>query len=158
MTSSPLRRTPKAARRTRSWRVVRRWSVSTGPCTDCPRDSGRHSCCAPSRDWTLPARRWPWAAPLSRLNRGRHAALAALDSRRSASRWASWLPAAGVAAAAVAVVVVMRGTTEVAGVEQPVTATDFEMLLDEQSLEMLEELEFYSWLESVDLTAGDHVG
>ena len=68
------------------------------------------------------------------------------------------LPAAGVAAAAVAVVVVLRGPGDIAGVEQPVTATDFEILLDEQSLEMLEELEFYSWLESVDLAAGDHVG
>ena len=98
------------------------------------------------------------ARTLSRLNQGRHAALAELDSRHGASRWASWLPAAGVAAAAVAVVVVMRGPADMAGMDQPVTATDFEMLLDEQSLEMLEDLEFYSWLESVDLVAGDHVG
>ena len=33
------------------------------------------------------------SATLSRLNRGRHAALAELDSRGTASRWASWLPA-----------------------------------------------------------------
>ena len=98
------------------------------------------------------------SATLSRLNRSRHAALAELDSRRTASRWASWLPAAGVAAAAVAVVVVLRGPANMAGGEQPVTASDFEILLDEQSLEMLEELEFYSWLESVDLAVSDHVG
>jgi hypothetical protein len=35
------------------------------------------------------------------------------------------------------------------------TATDFEILLNEDNLEMLEELEFYSWL---DLDAGANVG
>lgn len=98
------------------------------------------------------------ANALSRLNRSRHKALAELDSRQSAIRPVRWLPAAGVAAAAVAVVVVMRGPADVGFVEEPVTATDFEILLDEQSLEMLEDLEFYSWLETVDLDADDHVG
>ncbi len=98
------------------------------------------------------------ANALSRLNRGRHEALAELGSGRTVMRPSRWVPAAGVAAAAVAVVVVMRGPAGVDVVPEPVTVTDFEILLDEQSLEMLEDLEFYSWLESVDLDAGDHVG
>ena len=95
---------------------------------------------------------------LSRLNQGRQAALAELGSGRPALRRTRWLPATGVVAAALVTVVIMRGPGEVGFVEEPVTATDFEILLDEQSLEMLEELEFYSWLEGQDLDAGDNVG
>lgn len=98
------------------------------------------------------------ANTLSNLNRGRHAALAELkvgESRRLRSRW---LPLAGVAAAAVVAVIVVRGPTGMDVVIDPVTATDFEMLLDEESLEMLEDLEFYSWLEAADLEANGNVG
>jgi len=41
---------------------------------------------------------------------------------------------------------------------EPDMAADFEILLDEESLEMLEELEFYSWLEFADLEANGNVG
>jgi len=87
------------------------------------------------------------AATLSKLNRGRHAALAELKSpTRSFSRW---MPAAGVAAAVLVAVVVIQTPGGVD--EMPTAVTDMEILLGEDSIEMLEDLEFYSWIDTVDL-------
>jgi hypothetical protein len=38
------------------------------------------------------------------------------------------------------------------------SVTDFEILLEGESLEMLEDLEFYSWLEASDLEPNGNVG
>ena len=97
---------------------------------------------------------------LSRLNRGRQAALAELDGRRSSI--ARWLPATGVAAAAVIAVIMMTSGPAIDDVTGPENVTDMEILLTEDSLEMLENLEFYSWMELVEPeeSAGpeNHVG
>ena len=87
------------------------------------------------------------ASTLSRLNRGRQAALAKLASGNR--RWSHWMPATatGVAAAVFVAVLVMRGPMAVDGIEMPVAATDMEILLGEESIDMLEDLEFYSWLD-----------
>jgi len=87
------------------------------------------------------------AATLSRLHRDRHAALAELQ--RSPVVWTRWAPAAGVAAAVVVAVVFLQtpGCVE----EIPAAVADMEILLGEDSIEMLEELEFYSWIDSVNL-------
>ena len=98
------------------------------------------------------------ASTLSRLNRGRHAALAELESRARSRRKAYWLPATGVAAAAVLAVMIVQGPETPDVAMDPVTASDFEILLDEESLEMFEDLEFYSWLEAADLEANGNVG
>lgn len=98
------------------------------------------------------------AATLSRLNQGRHAALEELKKTRSAGRWVRWMPATGVAAAAIVTVMVMRGPEPGDISIEPVTASDFEMLLEDESLEMLEDLEFYSWLEAADLDTNGNVG
>ena len=82
---------------------------------------------------------------LSRLNRGRHRALEELHARRA--RWVQWTPAVGVAAAAVVAVVIVTGDPAVDEIAPPAMATDLEILLTEDSLEMLEDLEFYSWIE-----------
>ena len=37
-------------------------------------------------------------------------------------------------------------------------ATDFEILLSEDSLDMLEDLEFYSWMDTANLDSGSDVG
>ena len=96
------------------------------------------------------------AATLSRLNQGRHRALAELDRGQSGRGvWLRWVPVTGVAAAALVTVMVMNGQ---APNDQPVTASDFEMLLEEESLEMLDELEFYTWLELADTEANGNVG
>ncbi len=83
----------------------------------------------------------------SRLNRGRHEALAQLQPGANYTQWLRWAPATGVAAAAVMAVVVLTGRPPVDELTPPATAGDFEILLDEESFEMLEELEFYSWID-----------
>ena len=81
----------------------------------------------------------------SKLNRGRQVALAELGSKRPA--WLQWAPAAGVAAAAVVAVLLWTGSPQVDDMTVPTAATDMEILLTEDSLEMLEDLEFYSWID-----------
>lgn len=99
------------------------------------------------------------AATLSRLNRSRQRALAELGGRVTThGHWLRWLPATGVAAAALATVMLMNARPpDVA--QEPVSASDFEMLLDDgDDLEMLEDLEFYSWLDLAGPAAEDNVG
>jgi len=95
------------------------------------------------------------AATLSRLNQGRHKALDELR-RADTVRWGRWLPAAGVAAVAVVMIIVMRGPVVVT--DDPVTASDFEMLIEADNLEMFEDLEFYSLLDEVDQETNGNVG
>ncbi len=85
------------------------------------------------------------ASTRSRLNRGRQAALAELATGRPV--WVQWAPAAGVAAAAVFAVVLWTGNQPVDDLTPEASAADFEILLTEDSFEMLEDLEFYSWIE-----------
>jgi hypothetical protein len=96
------------------------------------------------------------AATLSRLNQGRHAALDVIQGSQPVGLWGRWVPATGVAAAALVTVMVMRGPDTV---DLPTASvTDFEILLEGESLEMLEDLEFYSWLEASDLEPNGNVG
>ena len=81
----------------------------------------------------------------SRLNRARQAALGELRSDRPA--WVQWAPAAGVATAAVVAVVLWTGMPSVDELAAEASAADFEILLTEDSFEMLEDLEFYSWID-----------
>ncbi len=97
------------------------------------------------------------AATLSQLNQRRQAALAELGKSKSSAQWLRWAPAAGVAAAAVVTVMVMNGP-DVAEPDFDAAVTDFEILTGEDSLEMLEELEFYSWMEMADLETNGNVG
>ena len=90
------------------------------------------------------------AATLSRLNRGRQAALS--EGKRSPAfvgrQWLRWVPATGAAAAVLLVLVMQQGPGDVDVIAVP--APDLEILLSEESIEMLEELEFYSWLDTED--------
>lgn len=96
------------------------------------------------------------AATLSRLNQGRHAALEQLQSGRNAGVWGRWVPLTGVAAAALVTVMLVRGPEKV---DLPTASvTDFEILFEGENLEMLEDLEFYSWLEASERDAIDNVG
>ncbi len=88
------------------------------------------------------------ASTLSRLNRGRQAALA--ESQRGHRLWLGWVPVTGIAAAALVAVVVMRGPLDVDGIDAFVAASDMEILLGEESIDMLEDLEFYSLLDMVE--------
>jgi len=97
------------------------------------------------------------AATLSRLNRGRHAALAAMSRGDRRGRWNPWLPLAGAAAAAVFAVVLWRGNPSLDEALTPPTAADFELLLNQDEFEMLQDLEFYSWIE-IDKDSNGNVG
>ena len=96
------------------------------------------------------------AAALSKLNQGRHAALEQLENGRSKAEWYRWVPAGGIAAAALVTVMVLRGP-EIESVPAEVV-TDFDILLEGESLEMIENLEFYSWIEEADLEVSGNVG
>jgi len=101
----------------------------------------------------------------SRLNKGRQAALAELDggtvSLVSPGRWMQWAPAAGVAAVAVVAVVMWSGNPQLdAGIEsiEPAMPGDFELLMTEENFDMLQDLEFYSWIEidaEIDADSGE---
>lgn len=84
-------------------------------------------------------------ATLSRLNRSRRRAIAELG--RPGTAWMRWAPAAGMATAMlVAVMMIVPGPGQQ---EQavPTSVTDMEILLGDEEFEMLEELEFYSWMD-----------
>ena len=85
------------------------------------------------------------AATLSKLNRSRHAALVELHQPRH--QWSRWMPATGVAAAALIAVVMLQSPAAIEVVNGPTAVTDMEILLGEDSIEMLEDLEFYSWID-----------
>ena len=82
----------------------------------------------------------------SRLNRRRQAALAELD-RGSLRPWLHWAPAGGFAAVAALVVFAWTARQPAVDVVASPAAVDFEILLNTDDLEMLEELDFYSWME-----------
>ncbi len=94
------------------------------------------------------------AATLSRLNRGRQAALA--EAARPGSDWLRWAPATGVAAAVLLVMFTLRGPGDVDSIVAP--AADLDILLSEESIEMLEDLEFYSWLDTRELEGDGDLG
>ncbi len=93
------------------------------------------------------------ASTLSRLNRSRQLALA--EAHQAHTRLLRWAPATGIAAAVLIAVMVTRGPTNVDGFDLPVAMTDMEILLGEESIDMLEDLEFYSWLDTVESEDGD---
>ena len=98
------------------------------------------------------------AATLSRLNRGRQQALKEIREPGSGGEWARWVPAGGLAAAAVVAVVVWQGAPVEHVAPEAGAVTDFEILLSEDSLDMLEDLEFYSWMDAANLDSGGDVG
>jgi hypothetical protein len=85
----------------------------------------------------------------SALTQARHAALAELEgSRRTA--WRVWGPLSGVAAAAFVLVVMfapLRLTRESAEVAMT-PFDDFDMVAEGDNIELMENLDFYVWLDS----------
>ncbi len=98
-------------------------------------------------------------ATLSKLNQGRQAAIAAAAAAGTSRHWLRWVPATGIATAALVAVIVLRGP---AAVDVPLasdpTPTDFEILMGEDALEMIEDLEFYSWIDVAEMDEMDNVG
>lgn len=98
------------------------------------------------------------AATLSRLNQGRQKALAELKDKGSAGHWLRWAPLTGVAAAVLVAVAVLQIPSAEVQVAPATNVTDFEILMGEDSLEMLEDLEFYSWIDPAELELNGNVG
>ena len=91
------------------------------------------------------------AATASRLNRARQAALEQLPNRRRTPHWL--VPALSTAAVgALAVGLWLSPSVDrdspVPGAPATLTAADMDLLLADDSLEMLEDLEFYAWLDA----------
>ena len=87
------------------------------------------------------------AATLSTLNQCRQRALA--EAHAQPTQWLRWVPAAGMAAATLLVVMVIL--PDPASIQPvPAEVTDMEILLGEDSIEMLEDLEFYAWIDMLE--------
>jgi hypothetical protein len=90
-------------------------------------------------------------ATASRLNRARQAALEQLPRGRRAARWlAPALSTAAVGALALALWLNpgIDRDAPVPNSSAALTAADMDLLLTDDSLEMLEDLEFYAWLDA----------
>ena len=85
----------------------------------------------------------------SKLTRARHRALEEFD--KTAPSWtAQWLPAGAVAAGILAIGVLWQEPPPrvVGGGDFNVAATtDLEILMGDEELDMIQELEFYAWLD-----------
>ena len=93
------------------------------------------------------------AATLSTLNKSRHRALEEVGGRRPAQL--RWVPVTGAAVAVlVAVMVIEPGPADIDTL--PAGADDMEILLGDDSIEMLEDLEFYAAIDA--LEQDDDVG
>jgi hypothetical protein len=101
------------------------------------------------------------AATRSRLNQARQKALAEFDRRggQPAGLGVGWKPVAMTAVVALLVVAVWLGrmsdrqapAPEVAATATPATAEgalELELMLADENLEMIEDLEFYDWLDA----------
>ena len=91
----------------------------------------------------------------SRLNSGRQTAMAELSTGTvSLGRWTQWAPVAGATAMAVVVVVLWNVIPQPDAVA-PALNGDFEIIMAEDSFDMLRDLEFYSWVDiNVELEGG----
>ena len=89
------------------------------------------------------------AGTLSALNRSRHEALK--EAREQRSPWLRWAPALGVTAAVVGAVMLALPQPDLV---ETVPPDDMDILLGEDSIEMLEDLEFYAWMELQDPDIG----
>lgn len=96
------------------------------------------------------------AATLSRLNRNRHLALERAAKGAATTSW-RWLPAGGLGVAAVFAVILWTGNRTVDVPMPPSTVTDLEILLEGDDLEMLEDLDFYSWID-IEESSASNVG
>jgi hypothetical protein len=101
------------------------------------------------------------ASTRSRLNRNRQKALLELRERSPMRRWIAdqWVPAVGAAMVALLVAGLWFGVGLQTGREtnsrqttvaptDPGELLDLDMLLADESLEMIEELEFYLWMDA----------
>ena len=88
------------------------------------------------------------AATLSRLNRARQAALDAAAARRHGWRWSLRVGGLALAASAALALVLVPGLLNPPAPPLPAASSDFALLSEDVEPALLEELEFYAWLDS----------
>ena len=96
----------------------------------------------------------------SKLTQARYRALDKLAEPARPAWSRSWLPAGAAAAVALLSLMLWQGQIEplTEGGFDVTAVADLEILLSQEELDMLEELEFYAWLEEqVELTSGEIV-
>jgi hypothetical protein len=89
----------------------------------------------------------------SALTQARHAALAELEVRKHSRAWKIWGPLSGLTAAALVVAVMFGPIWTTARAPQDGGAMpleDFDIVADAENLELMENLDFYAWLDSVE--------
>lgn len=87
----------------------------------------------------------------SALTRARHAALAAAEKSNRVGRWQIWGPVSGVAAAAFVLLVMLTPAWQARQhSESGSPFEDMDIIADTEDLEMLENLDFYAWLDSAE--------
>jgi hypothetical protein len=88
----------------------------------------------------------------SELTQARHAALAEMEGAKRKGAWRFWGPMSGVVAAALVIAVVFGPiwTTMRPSPESAMPFEDFDIVADAENLELLENLEFYAWLDSAE--------
>ena len=91
----------------------------------------------------------------SRLTQARHAAVEEARRSRVLRQWLAWAPAGALAAALVIAVVMLTGQpakqefpAAVAPGAEHSAMDDLELLAGSESFELLEDLEFYDWLDA----------
>jgi len=90
------------------------------------------------------------AGTRSKLTQARYRALEELERPRAVLTWnRGWLPAGMAVAVVLAAVIVwqVQPGRDGSGAFDVAAASDLEILLGDEELEMIQELEFYAWLE-----------
>jgi hypothetical protein len=91
----------------------------------------------------------------SKLTQARNRALDEVQQGAARRRWI-WAPVGGLALAAVVAVVMVSGGLRSSGETDGLALEDIDIVADSESFEMLEDVEFYTWLE--DATPDGHSG
>lgn len=84
----------------------------------------------------------------SKLTQARNRALDEVKHGATRRRWI-WAPAGGVAFAAIVAVVLGWGGLRSGGENDAVAFEDIDIVTDSESFEMLQDVEFYTWLQDV---------
>lgn len=82
----------------------------------------------------------------SKLTQARHRALDEVTKGAARRRWI-WAPAGGFALAAIVAVVMWSGGLRSGAAPDSLALEDIDIVADSENLDMLEDVEFYTWLE-----------
>jgi hypothetical protein len=87
------------------------------------------------------------ASTRSKLTQARNRALDQVNKGAMRRRWL-WAPAGGIALAAIVAVVLLNAGGSRSGADPALALEDIDIVADSENLDMLEDVEFYMWLDS----------